>query len=648
MNFNEAIQSALENHKAGNLRQAELIYRNIIKARPNDVDALHLLGVLCHQLGDYDNAIEYITRALKVDTGFAEAYNNLGNVLRDKELLDEAETYYQKALQIDPHLSVACNNLGNIYSERKQPENAVNLFQKALKIKPDFAEAHSNLGKVLTDLRQFDEALVHCRKAIQINPDYAQGYYNLGTILNEKGQMSDAIFCYQTALKLDPLFAEAYQNLGIAFRDRGQVDVAETCFRQALKIKPDYSLAYDSLLFNMACDHRYGPQRIFSEHLQFAKQIAEPLLPSIIPHRDDRPLSRRLRICYVSPDFRRHSVKYFLEPVLASHNLNRFEIFCYSDVLVPDNVTKRLREYANQWRSIVGMSDENVAELVRKDKIDILIDLAGHTGYNRMLLFARKPAPVQLSWLGYPNTTGLSTIDYRIVDGYTDPEGLTDPFYTERLLRLPDCFLCYLPDQESPDVGSLPALSSGHITFGSFNSIFKISAEVIELWARILISITDSHLILKAKGLGDSGARQRILDIFQRKGISAERIELLSWVPSAREHLELYNGIDLSLDTFPYNGTTTTCEAMWMGVPVVTLAGNTHISRVGVSLLSNVGFSELVAQTTAEYMSIAVDLAKDLKRLQSLRKHLRDMMRCSPLCDAKRFTVNLEMCYRQL
>ena len=334
--------------------------------------------------------------------------------------------------------------------------------------------------------------------------------------------------------------------------------------------------------------------------------------------------------------------------MLASHTHERFEIFCYSDVLAPDNVTERLQGYADRWHNIADMQDEEVAELVLKDGIDILVDLAGHTGNNRMLLFARKPAPVQVSWLGYPNTTGLSTMDYRFVDPYTDPHGLTDPFYTEKLLRLPESFLCYLPDENSPDVGYLPETVSGHITFGSFNIFTKMTEEVLALWADILKNIPNARLLLKTKSFSDKQICAKVMKIFSQKGIYSERVELLGHQEHFLKHLSLYNRIDIGLDTFPYNGTTTTCEALWMGVPVITLAGNNHASRVGVSLLTNTGLEDLIAKTHDEYVDIAVNLAADTRRLQKLRRNLRPMMKNSPLTDAKRFTDNLENSYRHM
>jgi protein O-GlcNAc transferase len=463
-----------------------------------------------------------------------------------------------------------------------------------------------------------------------------------------RGRLEEAVTYLKRALQIDPAFSWTYYNLGTALSDQGLLSQGELFYRRALQIKPDLSVAYSSILLLMNYSTYYTAHSVFSEHLGFENQFAKHLYPSSLHYANDPSPSRRLKIGYVSPDFRRHSVNYFIEPALAYHNHEHFEVFCYSDVLRPDTVTERLQRYTDQWRNIAGKPDERVAELIWKDGIDILVDLAGHTGYNRMLTFARKPAPVQISYLGYPNTTGLSAVDYRFVDAYTDPPGLTDPFYTEKLMRMPESFLCYLPDDDSPPVGDLPALKSGHITFGSFNIFQKVSHETIALWAEILKKLPDSYLIMKSPSFYDQTTRNYATSRFLIRGIAPERIELRARMPSFREHLDLYNRVDIGLDTYPYNGTTTTCEALWMGVPVVTLAGNTHASRVGTSLLSNIGLPELVAKTTEEYISIAVTLAKDFGRLQSLREHLRHRMTYSPLCDAKRFTTNLEMCYRKI
>jgi protein O-GlcNAc transferase len=580
MDIKEATKSALAYLQSGNSRQAEHIFRDILKFQPNNVTALHFIGVIYYQSKDYVTAIKYIEKALYFGPDYADAYNNLGSVLQETGQFDEAITCYQKAINIHPNFDRAC--------------------------------------------------------------------YNLGTALKEKWLIDEAIEQYQKAIHLNPQFVEAYNNLGLALQDQGKVEEAEKCYRHGLRLKPDFPLCHSNLLLLMNYNSRHNAKSVFSEHLKFAKNIAEPLYPSNLQYPNNPSPSRRLKIGYVSPDFRRHSVNYFIEPILAYHDRDRFEVFCYSDVVTADNVTKRLQGHADQWRDVAGIPDEKVAGLIQQDRIDILIDLAGHTGQNRMMLFARKPAPVQVSWLGYPNTTGLPTIDYRIVDNHTDPPGLTDPFYTEKLIRLPESFLCYRPDKDSPAVGDLPALKYGHITFGSFNYFPKISPVTVAVWSAILQAVPGSRLIMKSRNFSDRTTCRSALESFVRHGVSAERVELMSIKLSFMEHLDTYNRIDIGLDTFPYNGTTTTCEAMWMGVPVIALAGNTHASRVGTSLLTNIGLSEFVARNDKEYLSIAVNLAADLKKLGDLRRSLRDRMLRSALCDAERFVLNLENGYRTI
>jgi len=614
MNINEAIQLALNYQKVGNLMEAKKIYKKILDRQPHNIDALHFLGLIYHQLKQYDPAIKHLKQVLKFAPHYIDAVNNLGIVFQDMGKLDEAIACYKKTVQLNPLFWGGYYNLGNIHRDKGYLDEAIQYYHKALQIDPNCADVHNGLGVAIQD----------------------------------KGQTEEAILHYQKALQLDPNCAEAYNNIGTAFQAKGRLDEAELFYKRAIQIKPDYVLPRENLIYEMLHNPKHDAKSIFSEHLQFAKQFAEPLQVNITPLTNDCNRARRLRIGYVSPDFRRHSVSYFVEPVLASHNRNNFEIFCYLLIPMQDDTTIRIQRYADHWKTPVGIPDEQFADIIRQDKIDILIDLAGHTAHNRILVFACKPVPIQITWIGYPATTGLSTIDYKIVDSYTDPPGMTDEFYTEELLRLPDTFLCYLPDVNSPDICDLPALKCGYITFGSFNNFAKISSNAFKIWSEILKAVPNSRLIIKAKSLSERMTCDSVKDIFIQNGTDPDRIELLSWVLSPREHLETYNRVDIGLDTFPYNGTTTTCEALWMGVPVITLAGNTHVSRVGVSLLSNIGLSELVAKTYDEYIELAANLAMDINKLQFYRKNSRDMMAKSALCDVKRFIVNLENCYRDV
>ena len=682
MNIRKALNEGFGSYQRGDINQAEDVCKKILKKKPNNADALHLLGMIYFQRSDYDLAITYILKAVDIDPNFAEALNNLGNIFQKMNRLDEAISCYQKALKLNPNLVQTYLNLGIVLHDTGKIDEALDCYRRVIELKPDHFGAHNNLGLALQKQGKTDESIACYRKALQINPQFADAYNNLANAYKEKGQLDDAKFSYQRAIDLNPRYAEAFHNLGILFNEegnfddaiasyqkaleiksdyvdaynsigatyyaKGHVSQAERFFRHALQIQSNYSVAYSNILFMMNYDARHSPEAAFSEHIRFAELFENPLIHLRFPYLNETSPDRKLKIGYVSPDFKRHSVAYFIEPVLSAHNRNNFEIFCFADVEVPDKVTKRIQGYADNWLSIVGKSDEDVAALIRNHCIDILVDLAGHTANKRILLFARKPAPIQVTWIGYPATTGLSAMDYKIVDRYTDPPGVTERFYTEELIRMPKSFLCYLPPIDCPEITDLPAISTGQVRFGSFNNFAKVSSETIQLWTRILQSVPNARLLLKAKSFSDEQTRQHAKEMFAMGNIDGDRVELLPWEQSTHPHLALYNRIDIALDTFPYHGTTTTCEAMWMGVPVITLAGNTHASRVGVSLLSNIGLPELIATTPEEYVAKAVDLAHDPQKLQSLRKRLRDMMSRSPLTDAQKFTCHLEEVYRRV
>jgi protein O-GlcNAc transferase len=649
MDIRETIKQALSHYSSGNLQEAARLFQSALEARPDSAEILHLLGIIHAQLGNYEPATSYLKRTLQLSPANAEAYLALGIISRQKGMTDEATGYFQKSISLNPDNAVAYSNLGSVLQERGLGDEAINAYRKAVEIAPDSGEAHTNLGTALQLKGQNDEAIACFYKAVERDPDYIRAYHGLAAALVAKWGLGEAIDVCNKALKRNENDATSYYIMGNILMTQGRLDEAEIYFKRSIQVRPDEPKPYQAFLMLISYHPGYDARSILSEHKRFAAQFEGPLHPGLSVHSNDRTVNRRLKIGYVSPDFKMHPVAYFIEPVLASHNIDHFEIFCYSDVSVSDEVTNRIKGYELKWRNIAGMSDEKVAELIRGERIDILIDLAGHTGgINRILLFARKPAPVQVSWIGYPSTTGLSTMDYKIVDDYTDPPGMTEQFYTERLLRLPETFLCYLPDKNSPDPGPLPALSSGHITFGSFNNYVKVTSQVIRLWSKILKEVKGSRLLMKSMSFFDRTTRTYAKNLFEDEGIRAERIELLQPVPSVREHLGLYRRIDIGLDTFPYNGTTTTCEAMWMGVPVITLEGNVHSSRVGVSLLSNVGLEGLIAKTYDQYVDIARQLSADIKELSSLRAGLRDTMAQSPLTDAKRFTMNIENCYRSI
>ena len=488
-------------HNTGLFDNAITHYRKALELDPYSADINNNLGIVLKEKGQLDEAISYYRKALQINPNCADAFNNLGIVLKEKRQLDEAISYYRKALQVNPNCANFYFNLGAALQEKGHLDESITFYLKALQLNSGFAEAYNNLGSTLKSKKMIDEAIVNFKKALQLNPDFLYAHNNLGLCYQERGQLDDAIRCYEKALCINSNYADVYNNLGCVFKEMGQVHKAQGYFRQALERDPNNSSCYSNLLLSLNYITNHDALTIYNEHQKYSELHAEPLSSKIALHFNNPIPARLLKIGYISPDFRKQSVGFFIEPILASHNHHDFEIFCYYNFPVQDEMTERMKLYADKWRPIVGMTDEKVTELIRNDQIDILVDLTGHTGFNRLLVFACKPAPIQISWIGYPNTTGLSTIDYKIVDNYTDPLGMTDQFYTETLFRLPDTFLCYLPYKDSPEVSELPALSNGHLTFGSFNILTKLSPEVISSWSQILKRIPNSRLIIKRKVL---------------------------------------------------------------------------------------------------------------------------------------------------
>ena len=556
----------------------------------------------------------------------------------------EAEKIYRQVLAQQPNHVDALHLLGVLDLEAGHLDTAVELIQRAIRLKPDFAEAHFNLGNALNDMGQLDAAVISFRQAIQLKPGLAKAHFNLGNALKDVGQLDEAISSYRQAIRLKPDFATAHNNLGNALKDMGQLDEAVACFRQAIGLKPDFAVAHSNLIYDLHFHPAYDAKMIYEEHQHWSRQFAEPLAKFIQPHANNRDPERPLRIGYVSPDFREHPVGRFLVSLLAAHDPHQFEIFCYSDVRRPDCFTELLRQHARQWRNTVGWSDDRLAQLIRQDQIDILADLTMHMAHNRLLSFARKPAPVQVTYLAYCSTTGLETMDYRLTDPHLDPPGMNDSFYSEKSIRLPETYWCYPLHEQTPPVGPPPALSAAGVTFGCLNNFCKVSPQTLELWIELLKATAKSKLVIQAS---QGSQRQRVWDLLQKQGVDPGRLTFVGRVPLP-QYLKRYEQIDIGLDPFPCNGGMTTCDALWMGVPVVTLAGRTAVGRGGASILTNLGLPELIARTPQQYVQIAAELAGDLPRLAELRRTLRGRMESSPLMDAPRFAGNVEAAYRQM
>jgi protein O-GlcNAc transferase len=607
----EAIEIGMQHHQAGRLAEAEAVYQEIIAQHPNHSDAFHLLGIAAHQNGNHQNAVEFIDRAIALNPSVAVYHSNLGLILKE---------------------------IGNFQRARVA-------FEAALQLRWEHSEDHYNLGVALQELRDYDRAIASYRQAISQQPDLAKAWNNLGNVLRATGRSDEGIAAYKQAVDcLQHVLATVQTNLGNAYKDQGRLDEAIECYRWAVDLLPENSKMHSNLVYSLHFHPNFDLQEMAKETRHWRQRHADPLKPLATRHSNNVDPDRKLRIGYVAPHFYNHCQSLFLVPLLSHHEHDQFQIYLYGDVSRPDALTTQLQGYADYWRSTTCKSDEATAELIVKDEIDILVDLSLHMENDRLLVFARKPAPVQVTWLGYPSTTGLDTIDYRLTDPYLDPPGTIDDFYSEQSYRLPDTFWCYDPLAVHPTVNPLPALTAGHITFGCLNNFSKVNQWVLERWSHVLRALPRSRMFISCPG---GSCRQRTLAVFQDAGVAVDRIEFYSFLPR-HQYLELYHQIDLALDTFPYNGHTTSLDAMWMGVPTITLIGSTPVGRAGWCQLSNVGLPELAATSANEFVRIAVELANDLPRLAKIRSTLRSRMRASPLMDGPRFTRHLEAAYRSM
>ena len=629
----------------GQVAEAINCYQQALILKPDYAEVYNNLGMALKRQNRLEAAIECYKKAFKFKPDYAIAYNNLANTLMESGDLSAAKVNYEKALTLKSDVPEVYNNLGNVLMALGHIEDAVAKFQTALKLRPDYVEAYSNLGNALQKKKAFGDAIRCYQSALNYDPNYFKAYNNLGNAYQQNGELSRAVDCYQNALQLQPDYAEAHNNLGNVRVEMGKIPEALESYQKALELDPSFAVARSNLLLTLNYQSNGDLSSGYHSARDWWQDHGRPVYKSVKHKNSVEPL-RRLKIGYVSPDFRQHSVSFFFLPLIQHHNRQLVEVFCYSDVKSSDDVTGKIMASADEWRPISGLPDEAVAGQVRKDSIDILVDLAGHTAENRLLVFAYKPAPVQITWLGYPDTTGMPVMDYRLTDEIADPVGEADKYHSETLIRLPDGFLCYQPPDDAPHVSQLPACKAGGITFGSFNNLPKINEAVIGLWSRLLQQMSDSCLLLKSRQFADDHVRQRFLGLFSANGVASERIRLLPRTPSTAGHLALYHQVDIGLDPFPYNGTTTTCEALWMGVPVITLRGNRHAGRVGTSILTRVGLEDLIAESEAQYVEIGIELAKDLDGLKKLRAEMRPRMQASPLCGGKNFAGKMEKAFR--
>jgi protein O-GlcNAc transferase len=616
------LQSAVTHHLAGRWDEAARLYEILRIANPRDFQINHLLGALRQQQGRPAEALGLLEKARRSNPRSAPTLMCLGLALGALGRREEAETALRESLRLDPRSH----------------------------------EAWVNLGTLLTAAGRLTEAIEAIRRGVELKPDYAQGWTALGTTVQLAGRGGEGIGYHTRALELEPGHPTAYFARAQALFSCHRPEEALADFEAHLARYPEHIQArsYRLMLLNYRDD--LSREQVFAEHLTYGQTVEVAMAPTT-PSETQNPepktqnserhappaAARRLRVAFLSPDLRTHSVAFFLEPLLAHLDRAQFETFLYHDHFTVDPMSERLRRHASHWRHVVGQADEIVEAQLRADAPDILIDLTGHTGMNRLPLFARRIAPVQISYLGYPNTTGLRAMDYRLTDAWADPVGETDRFHTEKLVRFAPTAWCFTPPEDAPSPAPPPS-QSGALTFGSFNALSKLSDHTLRLWREVLAAVPHARLAIKSYGLETDRWQQRL----SQAGIALDRVSLLQPKPGIAEHLACYAQIDIALDPFPYHGTTTTCEALWMGVPVVTLAGDRHAARVGVSLLHAVGHPEWIAQSDAEYVAKAVALAADPARLTAMRATLRAEMSRSPLLDHAGQAARFGTALRQL
>ncbi len=555
----------------------------------------------------------------------------------------KAVELYRNALKLHPDDAQCLFFLGIALFQLRRSAEAVELVRRAIALDPTVAEYHCDLSRFLFALNDFEGAIAASRKAIELRPDFPEALFNLGNALCRSGQLEEGIDPYRRAIALQSDGSDAVNNLGMALLTLGKIDEAIACFDRILASNPTDAAAQSNRIYAAHFSPSWTAKEIRGELVQWNDRHAQPLAAAIAPHTNDRHLDRPLRVGYVSADFREHVVGWNMLPLIQEHDPGRFQIYCYSSVRNPDAVTRQLQSYASAWRDIADTSDERAAQIIREDRIDVLIDLSVHTGGNRLLIFARKPSPIQITYLGYPGSTGLATMDYRFSDPFLDSDE-EQADHTEHTIRLPRTYWCYRPGDATPPVAPPPVLSAGRITFGCLNQFQKVSAPTLDWWQQILQAVPGSHLLLHAP---PGKHRAELIQRFERNGIAAHRIEFVERLPWS-QYIQTFGRMDIALDPFPYSGGITTCDALWMGVPVITLRGKTAVGRSGTSILHNLDMDQCIAHFPEQYVSAAETLAGDLPLLTDTRVRLRRRMLDSVLMDAFQFARDIEAAFTEM
>lgn len=627
----------------GDTALALAAYRRVLAVQPQHADALTNLGTLLQTCGEIDAALDLLAQAVAAAPDAPTCLLNLGVALYGQRRVDEAAACFTRTLELAPRFPEAAYNLGNALYALGQRHEAQTRYRDAIALNPQHADAHNNLGNVSKELGEYKAAAQAFESAIEARPGFIAAYNNAGNLMRVLRRPAEAEAHFSAALAVDPDHSASHNNLGNVLKDCGALDAGIAHYRRAIESDPANVVAHSNLAYALTFQAEHG-ETVLDECRRWSAQHETPLRAARLSHTNDRTPNRRLRIGYVGADFREHCQSLFTVPLFSHHDHEHFEIFCYASVERTDALTQRLATYADVWRDVRELDDERLAQQIRADGIDILVDLAMHMADGRPLLFARKPAPVQIAWLAYPGTTGIEAIDYRLTDPRLDPIDVPTAHYSERSLHLPDSFWCYDPLTDEPEVNALPALSAGYLTFGCLNNPCKLTDRTLAMWSAVLREVPNARLLLMAPaGNADRSLTQRI----ERQGIDPQRVSFTPFQPRT-DYLRTYHQIDLGLDTFPYNGHTTSLDSLWMGVPVVTRIGETAVGRGGLSQLFNLGLTELAGHSDDAFVRIAVELAHDWPRLAALRENLRSTMTPSPLMNGARFAAHIEAAYRQV
>ncbi|MGF7212262.1 putative O-linked N-acetylglucosamine transferase (SPINDLY family) [Skermanella aerolata] len=638
----KSITYALDLHRAGRLDETEAAYLALLNASPHHPDLLRLLGLLRFQQGRADEALALLEQSVAAHPDFLDARRALAVVLGKSGRWEEALAQHSEAARLAPDDASVLNDFGCALLEAGRLEDAAEMLRLSVDLDHEHGEALTNLAAVLNRLGRAVDAADGAKQAAALRPDHAGVLGVLSTVLASNGDYAGAEQAARRAVALSAEDSGAWIQLGNVLIDIGEVDAAAEAYGRAVELAPDNRVAAHNRLYALHLSATVGDEGLFEAIRRWGVGQSKPIVLS----GWDRDPDRRLRIGYVSADFGQHPVGWFMAPVLPNHDPTEVEVVCYSHREVEDDLTRLLRNHCQDWVSVLGMDDRALAERIRADGIDLLIDLGGHTARNRLETFAMAPAPVQATWGGLIGTTGLPAMGWLIGDPQQVPPG-AEGLYTECIVRLPNGYVCYGPPDYAPEVTPLPALRNGWQTFGCFNRLAKLSDETLVLWARVLEAVPESRLVLNTKELACPVLRERVAGRFAGLGIGADRLDLRPG-GSHVEMLAAYGDVDVALDPMPYSGGLTTLEALWMGVPVVTLPGRRFCARHSLSHVTVLGYPEWVASDPDGYVRIVAGLAQHTGYLEELRAGMRARMAASPLCDGAAFTRDLEAAYREM